>query len=84
MFTLCERLNTTTIESEAPIHAMSLKIATDNDVFDNLCLYCSENNINLKDIDDNDFSNCADLIRDQLINIHLPQYPFLYFWIDQA
>jgi hypothetical protein len=35
-----------------------------HDFYDNLCLYCSNNNIDLKDVSDDEFDACEELLQD--------------------
>jgi hypothetical protein len=42
---------------------MTLKIGV-HDFYDNLCLYCANNNINLKDVSDDEFNACEELLQD--------------------
>ncbi len=42
---------------------MTLKIGV-NDFYENLCLYCANNDIDLKNISDNEFDTCEQLLID--------------------
>jgi len=42
---------------------MTLKIGV-HDFYDNLCLYCEENDIDLKDVSDVEFDACEELLKD--------------------
>jgi hypothetical protein len=42
---------------------MTLKIGV-HDFYDNLCLYCSKNDIDLKDVSDDEFNACEELLKD--------------------
>jgi hypothetical protein len=42
---------------------MTLKIGV-HDFFDNLCLYCSKNDIDLKNVSDDEFDACEELLKD--------------------
>jgi len=35
-----------------------------HDFYDNLCLYCSNNDIDLKDVSDDEFNACKELLQD--------------------
>ena len=64
MKTLSERLNLTTDIRDLPQSAIIFNTRKDIAIYDTLCMYCNNNDINLIDIDNNDFTNTSELISD--------------------
>lgn len=62
MKTLTERLNLSMKDNLDNSMKLKLKSSGNSAYYDNLCLYCAENNIDLKNISDADFEACADAI----------------------
>lgn len=75
MNTLCERLNLST-DAYYPNNAVSIDRDNNINFHDTLRIYCTENNIDLSNIDDDDFMSTADIIK------NFGEYRF-NFWIDK-
>ena len=64
-------------------HTSAIKLFSKNRdlgyYYDNLCLYCANNDIDIKQVSDQDFTNCADVMRDHCSDNYVDNY---YFWID--
>jgi len=76
MSTLTERLNFSTTST----HDSAIVIDNRKDVnfYETLCLYCSENNIDLKNIEDDDFNGAVYTME----NYGIAQRGEYNFWID--
>ena len=74
--TLTEKLNFTTDKTQAPDNAF--KLGKVHPKYNNLCLYCAENDINLDDISDADFDSAAIAIENYQSSVE----DYFYFWID--
>jgi hypothetical protein len=81
--TLTERLNLTNNKNEIVDRAVKLDGRKDINYWDTLNLYCTDNNIDLKKIDDRDFEECADCIEAFAKSAAIESLQ-TYFWIDNV
>lgn len=78
MKTLCERLNF----SDSKDNDAAIKVSKLGDVnyYETLRMYCADNDIDLNDIDDNDFYSASITMRDYGKDVKATDSYF--FWID--
>jgi len=82
MATLSEKLNFTVSSNGTPDRSIKL-YAKNRDYgyyYDNLCLYCANNDIELSNISDTDFSSAADIMSG--FGSADSECVTYYFWID--
>lgn len=60
--------------------AVKIDKRKDINVYETLCLYCANNDVNLKDISDQDFEGAVEIIENYAFDA--PEIEFFYFWID--
>ena len=81
MTKLSERLNFTTTKADAPADSLTIETRRDINIYDTLCSYCSDHDIDLDKITDIDFDSAASIIR-MYKEATVTNYDIFYFWID--
>lgn len=76
-----EKLNLTTNIKNIPDHAFILDTRRDIAVYDTLCLYCAENNIDLVNVSDEEFYRTSETIENYLKS-SVRMYDKIAFWFD--
>lgn len=77
---LNERLNVTT--SDAPHYAIALDIEQKINYLDTLIMYCDDNNLDAQSLEDEEFSNAANLLESLCKTAKNDGNHKVYFWID--
>ena len=81
MKTLADKMNIKFGTSNQEL-AIEIDARRNINTYDTFCLYCADNNIDLKEIDDSDFDSCIDLI-DNFINQANDDTGYkISFWLD--
>lgn len=83
MKTLTERLNLSFKNDLENSMSLKFKSSGGSAFYDNLCLYCAENDIDLKEIDDVDFESCANAIENFANQYDEYNQKIFYFSIDK-
>lgn len=78
--TLTEQLNVTDNNQNMPERAVTFDKRRDINIYDTLCLYCKNNDIDCSKIEDNDFDSAVEVIENFKKNIN-DSYQ-MGFWID--
>ena len=78
METLSEKLNFSNTQDNDS--AIEINKFSSVNFFDTLCLYCADNDIDIYDVDDNDFAGCADIMESH--GQADKSTDFYFFWID--
>lgn len=68
-------------KKNAPDFAIEFDPRRDINYFETLCLYCSDNDIDLSQISEKEFEEAADFFQDQS-NSFIPHSSKIKFWID--
>ena len=80
MKTLSERLNMITGKSECG-NAVTIDRRFDVNYYETLDMYCADNNIDLSNVEDGDFSSCAMWLEEY--GSASPECYEFSFWIDE-
>ena len=84
MTTLAERLNLSVGFKESNrSDAVSFDYRQDINIYETLTLYCSEHNIDLNNISDDDFNGCEEVINDFRSGCVGDNGNIISFWIDK-
>ena len=81
METLSEKLNFTTNESVVPERAVKIDSGMDTNIYETLCLYCADNDVDLTGVSCSDFSEASETIFGYGTS-DIASNSF-YFWIDK-
>jgi hypothetical protein len=80
--TLFEDLNLTTSCKNIPEKAVEIYTKKDTCIYETLCLYCANNDVNLKETTDEEFSSIVEVIELYRNGALEYEYDKFYFWID--
>lgn len=72
--TLFETMNFSTCQDKAPDRAIFFNKKKDINYYETLCFYCADNDIDLKNVSEDDFVLCVTTLENFPNNF--------YFWID--
>lgn len=81
MSNFIEKLNFSESESQAPERAIELFV-NGRDIgyyYDNLCLYCADNDVDLTEVSSDEFYNAAEVMSQHASCAGIDTY---FFWID--
>lgn len=78
-----EKLNLSTIRKIIPDFACDFDPRRDIAVYDTLCKYCSEENIDLCEISDIEFRKTCGAIENYIKNCRRNGFQYMAFWFDK-